>query len=218
MAEEQTESGKTGVIRVLKWLAFLILLLIFVVAGFFVGIYLRIFDLHEINETMRLYDLPVFGEYFVRPPGEPAVEEEPVADKDAAEKPAPPPKGPAEPAALPAQPKAPEAKPPSLSPAELEQQQKAQREAEQKRLTRLVRLYSEMKPKAAADIMASLNDDITIAILQKLDAAQAAKILAEFPPERSARLTQIIYTGAVPTVTAPGDGTGEAAQARPAET
>ena len=53
------ESGTSGKARVLKVVGLLLLLLVLVVFGFFVGIYLRIFDVHKINETMRLYNIPV---------------------------------------------------------------------------------------------------------------------------------------------------------------
>ncbi len=78
MADEQTGSAspemangsedgsrKTMLLRILVALLLLGSLIVF---GFFFGIYLRLFDVHQVNETMRLYNLPVFGEYFVKPP------------------------------------------------------------------------------------------------------------------------------------------------------
>ena len=203
------ESGASGKGRVLKVFGLLLLLLVLVVFGFFVGIYLRIFDVHEINETMRLYNLPVIGEYFVRPPEEPAdMAAQPEGASDGAAQPAGQPSSGAKAqeassANVPAQPT--ESKPILLTQAEIEKQHQEQQAAEKKRVTRLARLYGEMKPKAAADIMAALNDDVTIAILQKLNDAQAAKILAEFDPEKAARLTRVMYMGLTSNMTSPGD-------------
>lgn len=210
------ESGTSGKARVLKVVGLLLLLLVLVVFGFFVGIYLRIFDVHQINETMRLYNLPVIGEYFVRPPGAPGKSaEQPEGMPDAAQ-----PEGkssagangqtPAASGNAPVKPT--ESKPLLLTPAEIEKQHQEQQAAEKKRVTRLARLYGEMKPKAAADIMAALNDDVTIAILQKLDDAQAAKILAEFDPEKAARLTRVMYMGLTSRMTSPGDADNAAMQ------
>ena len=100
-------------------------------------------------------------------------------------------------------------KPILLTQAEIEKQHQEQQAAEKKRVTRLARLYGEMKPKAAADIMDALNDDVTIAILQKLEDAQAAKILAEFDPEKAARLTRVMYMGLTSRMTSPGDADNE---------
>lgn len=203
------ESGASGKGRVLKVFGLLLLLLVLVVFGFFVGIYLRIFDVHEINETMRLYNLPVIGEYFVRPPGEPSdMAAQPEGTSAGTAQPAGQPSSGAKAqeassANVPAQPT--ESKPILLTQAEIEKQHQEQQAAEKKRVTRLARLYGEMKPKAAADIMAALNDDVTIAILQKLDDAQAAKILAEFDPEKAARLTRVMYMGLTSNMTSPGD-------------
>ena len=203
------ESGTSGKARVLKVVGLLLLLLVLVVFGFFVGIYLRIFDVHQINETMRLYNLPVIGEYFVRPPGDPGKSaEQPEGMPDAAQPEGKSPAGangqtPSTSGNAPAKPT--ESKPILLTPAEIEKQHQEQQAAEKKRVARLARLYGEMKPKAAADIMAALNDDVTIAILQKLDDAQAAKILAEFDPEKAARLTRVMYMGLTPNMTSPGD-------------
>lgn len=208
------ENGTSGTARALKIVGLLLLLLVLVACGFFVGIYLRIFDVHEINETMRLYNLPVIGEYFVRPPEDPTeTAEQSEGTPDAAAKPTGKPKaganGQTPSTSGNASAKATESPPILLTQAEIEKQHQEQQAAEKKRVTRLARLYGEMKPKAAADIMDALNDDVTIAILQKLDDAQAAKILAEFDPEKAARLTRVMYMGLTSRVTSPGDADHE---------
>ncbi len=62
-----------------------------------------------------------------------------------------------------------------------------------------------MKPTDAAAIMDALNDDITIAILQRMDESQCAKVLTAFEPDKSARLTRIMYAGTRPNMSSPGD-------------
>ncbi len=216
----------------LKILAALVLLASLVVFGFFFGIYLRLFDVHEVNEKMRLYNLPVFGEYFVKPPEiKPAAppeepppegeiagadkekdkekEQEKDKDKEKAKQEADTAKKAEEQKKTEEEPKK-----PALTEAEIEKKRKAEQAAEKKRVTHLARVYSEMKPKDAADIMDGLNDDITIAILQRMDVATTAKIMAEFDPDKSARLTRAMYTGERPAITSPGEG----ASLRPAET
>lgn len=75
--------------------------------------------------------------------------------------------------------------------AALAAQQRAQTdEASERRLRTLAKVYSSMKPEAAARVMASLDDTTFARVLQKLDRRQAAKILALIDPERVARLTQ----------------------------
>ena len=52
-----------------------------------------------------------------------------------------------------------------------------------------------MKPKDAAKAMDELDDDLCIAILQRMDESNAAKVLSEFEAGKTARLTQIMYEG-----------------------
>ena len=46
-----------------------------------------------------------------------------------------------------------------------------------------------------------------IAILQRMEEGQAAKILAQFEPERTAQITRIMFVGAQQRVTVPADVT-----------
>ena len=98
-----------------------------------------------------------------------------------------------------------EEKPKVLTQEEIEKQQKEEEAAERKRVSKLARLYNEMKPEAAADIMVDLDDEIAVAVLQKMDESQAAKVLAALDPGQSARLTRSIYTGRRSSMTSPGD-------------
>ena len=121
---EETNEQPSKKRRILKALAILFLLVLLIGAGFFVGIYLRIFDVDKINESMKLYDMPVIGQYFVkRQVTETSSEQTPEAktadiaqndkDKDKA-----------------AQQKPEESKPMILTKAEIEKQRKEQQAAE----------------------------------------------------------------------------------------
>ncbi len=98
-----------------------------------------------------------------------------------------------------------ESKPAVLTKEEIEKQQKEAEAAERKRVSKLARVYNEMKPEAAADIMVDLDDEIAIAVLQKMDESQAAKVLAALDPGQSARLTRSIYSGKRSSMVSPGD-------------
>ena len=78
---------------------------------------------------------------------------------------------------------------------EIEKQQKEREAAEKKRVTKLARLYNDMKAADAAKVMETLDVDLCIAILQRMDEGNAAKVMAAFEPERAAEITQIIYEG-----------------------
>lgn len=212
--EEEESSAQRWKKRILQWLGCIVFLLGVVAAGFFAGIYLRIFDVHDINEKIDLYAIPFIGENFVKPVQK-------MIDEKLAEKPPEkPPEGePTEPEAKPENGKKDETKPEQPKPIppqeqskpivltkeEIERQQKEEEAAEKKRVSKLARLYNEMKPEAAADIMAGLDDDIAIAVLQKMDEAQAAKVLAALNPTQSARFTRSIYSGKRSSMYSPGD-------------
>ena len=53
--------------RLLKFILILLLLIVLVVGGFFLGIYLRLFDADSMNEKMGLYNMPIIGQFFVKP-------------------------------------------------------------------------------------------------------------------------------------------------------
>ena len=92
-----------------------------------------------------------------------------------------------------------------LSKKEIEKQMKDREAAERKRVSKLARLYNEMKPADSAAAMDQLDDDTCIAILQRMEEGQAAKILAEFDASKTARLTKIMYEGKQKTLTSPSD-------------
>ena len=172
----------------LRLLPKIILLLILVIGGFFLGIYLRIFDTNTINEKMELYKYPIIGDYFVKPDKPVKSEEiqqpEPV-DKKVTDAKINPDK------ALSADP----SKPVVLTKEEIEKQMKLRQAEEKKRISKLARLYGQMKPKEAVDILDKLDDNMVVAILQKMEESQMSKLLTTFDSERSAQLTKILYSG-----------------------
>lgn len=215
-AAAETASGG-GKRRVLKTIVGLFLLLCVIVAGFFAGIYLRVLDVHEINEKLDLYALPFIGQYFV-PPAEKTADN--AAEKPTEAKPSVLDEYIFQPAkklfdgSLPASDEssddagkadAAEQKRVVLTQEEIERQQKEAEAAERKRVSKLARVYNEMKPEAAADIMGGLEDEVAVAVLQKMDESQAAKVLAALDPTQSARLTRSIFTGKRSSMVSPGD-------------
>ena len=195
---KKKKSGIFG--KLLKLFLFLFLLLVLVAGGFALGVYLQVFDTNEVNEKLELYKLPVVGEYFPVPPGaeteEPEEEEKlvPKEEKPAAQQEEKKPKEEAK-----------QSKPVTLTKEEIERQTKEREAAEKKRVSKLARLYNEMKPQEAADAMASLDDDLTVAILQSMDISNAAKTLSKMEPDKTARLTRIMYEGKQQQLTAPSD-------------
>lgn len=172
--------------KLLLWVA---LLLVLIVGGFFLGVYLRVFDTNTINEKLELYKYPVLNEYFVKPDKsinpETNKDNELVSKNKLPDNSAKPLEG--KPADL--------SKPVILTKEEIAKQTKLRQAEEKKRIGKLARLYNEMKPADAAAILDELNDDMIVAILGKMDEGQVAKILVEFNADKSARLTRNIYNG-----------------------
>lgn len=181
-----------------------ILLLVLVAGGFLLGVYLQIFDAGTMNEKLKLYDMPIIGEFFVKPapetgealkedvsgkPKEELTDSKPDPDKD---------KG--------------QSKPKVLTKEEIEKQMKEREAQEKKRVSKLARVYNEMKPQQAAEVMKDLDDDLSVAILQKMDESQAAKTLAAMDADQSARLTKLMYTGVPKKVISPLDRQGQNSQ------
>lgn len=189
--------------KVVKIALTILLLLVLVAGGFLLGVYLQLFDTSAMNEELKLYELPVIGEFFVKPA--PETKEEPkeeAAGKPKAEltdsKPNPDKdkdKG--------------KSKPKVLTKEEIEKQMKEREAEEKKRVTKLAHVYNEMKPQQAAAIMKDLDDDLSVAILQRMDESQAAKTLAAMDAEQSARLTKLLYTGMPKKVISPLDRQGQ---------
>ena len=170
----------------LKILFGLILLLVLVAGGFALGVYLRLFDTQALNEEYHLHELPIVGEYFVPPTG--SAEETQTTGTQSAQTSS------AKPAAAGTPKKVSESV--KITKEEIAKQQAEREAAEKKRVTKLARLYNDMKPADAAKVMESLDINLCIAILQRMDEGNAAKVLTEFEPDRAAQITQIMYEGA----------------------
>jgi len=183
--------------KILKFSSIALLLLILIVGGFFLGIYLRIFDTNAINEKMELYKYPIIGDYFVKPAGtadDTNTAKQPDTTIDTTAKT----NGKVADAKLNTDKQIDPSKPVVLSKDDVEKQMKLRQAEEKKRISKLARLYAQMKPKDAVAILDDLNDDVIIEILQKMDESQSAQILAGFDPAKSARLTQSMYNGKTP--------------------
>ena len=172
--------------KIVKVLLVLFLLFVLIVGGFALGVYLQLIDTQDANETLKLYDLPVIGEYFVRPaPNEGDMEKLPVEDaKPSTDK-----------EAKKDDKKKQESKKIVITKEEIEKQMKQREAEEKKRVSKLARLYNQMKSKDAAKAMDGLDDDMCIAILQRMDEAVVAKIMTEFDDDKTARITRIMYAG-----------------------
>ena len=204
--------------RLLKAVLLLVLVVALIIAAFCGGIYMRIIDGDAASEQLKKHDVPILGEYLAKIPlmpekkdevGRVDGEEKPAdsnenktadkdkdktADKDKnADKDKDKDKNKQQPKKI------------KLTKEEIEKQTKEREAAEKKRVSKLARLYTNMKAKEAADALVNLDDNMIIAILQRMEEGQAAKILAQFDPERTAQITRIMFVGAQQRVTVPAD-------------
>ena len=187
MLTEVKENSKLA-----KWykLAVLILLLIILAGlGFAAGIFLRIIDVQKLANDWKLAEYPIIGSLISKPQTNfEAVELPPDITPIPPLKPsnsvleqAPP---------LPAQ-----MQPGILTKEDIEKQEKVKKQEETKRISRLTRLYSEMKPDEAVVILKELDDNTVIAILEKMEDSQSAKILSLFEPKRAAKISDDMLKG-----------------------
>ena len=171
-----------------------ILLLILIIVGFFLGIYLQIFD----SDKMGLSNVPVIGQFFPKPAEtESTVPDDTTAKQDDAA----------------AKKKTPDkSKPVKLSQKEIDKLTQQRQAEEKKRVSKLARLYNEMKPEDAAKILETMDNDIVIAIFQRMDESQVSQILTEFDADRAAAISKIMYVGAPKRVQQVTNENGAAAQ------
>ena len=194
----------------------LVVLTALVVGAFAAAIKFEVLDTEDIamlNEELGLYRLPFVGNgrYFEVPEGvewppppepEPQPEPEPVSEPEPEEKIEPPKE----------EPKPKEEKKKDEKPKEVKvdkkaiDEQKAKREAEgKKRVTRLARIYENMKPEQAANALVNVDWDTTVLIFQRMSEDSVAQILAKMEPEAAAQLTEMLYAGTQRRVTTPSD-------------
>ena len=197
-AESKKETSFLGKIR--NFLILLIVLVVLVVGGFVAAVKYGVLSTEQVamlNEELGLYRLPIVGngKYFEVPEGVeyPPKEEEPQEEP------------PLEPA-IAEKPKA-EEKPKEVKiDKKAIDEQRAQREAEEKkRVTRLARIYESMKPEDAANALINVDWDTTVLILQRMNEDSVAQVLSKMEPEAAAQLTEMLFAGNQRRVTTPSD-------------
>ena len=179
----------------------LVLLTALVIGGFVAAVKFDVLgteDIAMLNEELGLYRLPFVGNgrYFEVPEGvewPPPPEEKVEPPKEEKPKEEPKPKKEEKPKEVKVDKKAIE-------------EQRAKREAEEKkRVTRLARIYENMKPEQAANALVNVDWDTTVLIFQRMNEDSVAQILAKMEPEAAAQLTEMLYAGTQWRVTAPTD-------------
>ncbi len=179
MADKEAKGKEPGKKkRLLKKIGIALVVMVLIVAGFFLGIYLQIFDSDEMNKKMGLYNMPVVGQFFPKP----AEETTSTVPDDAKEKEQPK--------------KNDKSKAVKLDQKEIDKLTQQRQAEEKKRVSKLARLYNEMKPEDAARILETMDNDIVIAIFQRMDESQVSQIMTEFDPDRAAAISKIMYVGA----------------------
>ncbi len=182
----------------------LLVLIIAVVGGFAWAVKtgkLSTEDVAMINKELGLYRLPYVGngKYFEVPEGvewPPKEESKPEAESETPED-------------TPVEPEKPK---PAEKPTEVKidrkaiEEQRLKREAEEKkRVTRLARIYENMKPEAAANALINVDWDTTVLIFQRMSEDSVAQILSKMEPEAAAQLTEMLFAGTQRRVTTPYD-------------
>ena len=163
----------------------------------------------QANELVGLYRLPIIGaggqfEYFsvpegvVWPPPEPEPEPEPAENPtqvatNTTTTPTPP------------KPDDKKSKDVKVTQKEIEEQMKAREAAEKKRISKLARIYDNMKPEEAAKALNDVSLDTVVLILQKMNEANAGQVIAKMEPAKAARVTQMLFDGQQRRLTLPSD-------------
>ena len=189
--EVNPEKPKKKSGRILKIILILLLLLILAAAGFSVGIYLKFIDTQSLVDKWKLNEYPVIGQYF----SSPKTNFEPVDLEQQS------------PLAVPETPIQPPIAQPILTPeellpenrkiddVELQKQAKIKQQEEAKRISKVSRLYSAMKPDEAVAVLNQMDDESVLVILSKMDDEQVAKIMALLDARRAASLSQRMLRG-----------------------
>lgn len=185
----KTPAKKKRVRFLLK--ATLVLLVLLMLAGgsLYAAVFFKFIDVDALAAEYNLASYPVIGRYFAKPA---------ATNFETVEL---PPEGPAEkPAAAPTPAPVAQsepAKPPSppLTSDEMKAREAKAKQEEAKRISRLARLYAEMKPDEAVPILNQLDDPTVLAILNKMEDGQVAKLMSLFDARRAARLTQDMLKG-----------------------
>ena len=194
-------AGKKGgfIGKIVKFLLFIFTLLILAVGGFIAGVYFQVIDseqTQQVNEVLKLWKLPVVGEFFEKPEGYVEEEEEVVVEQEDKSK--------METANLPGnnlsakaeiKPEKKKSKEVKVSQKDIEKQMQEREAAEKKRISKLARIYGNMKAEEAAEALGYVEADTAVLIMQKMDEDAAGKILAKMDPSLAAQITQMLYEG-----------------------
>lgn len=166
--------------------ATLVLLAVLMLAGgsLAAAVYLKFIDVDALAAQYNLASYPVIGRYFAKQAAT-NFETVELPPETAAEKPAP----------APAVQAAPTPAPVAVSTDELKAREAKAKQEEAKRISRLARLYAEMKPDEAVPILNQLDDPTVLAIFGKMEDSQVAKIMSLLDARRAARLTQDMLKG-----------------------
>ena len=209
---------KSGIVKKILIVLFLIFFMALLgVSAFAASIYFGVLDNEKVqwvNEKVGLYKLPFIGagqdfEYFAVPEGvewPPPPEPEPKPDEN--ENPTVVAQNQPKPAPAPEPPKKEDdkkSKDVKVSQKEIEEQMKAREAAEKKRISKLARIYDNMKPEEAAKALSDVNLDTVVLILQKMDESNAGQVIAKMEPSKAARVTQMMFDGQQRRLTLPGD-------------
>jgi len=205
---------KSFLSKITTFLFVIFFLLILLIGGAVAAIYFQVVNDEQVqwaNENLGLYKLPVVGadqmfEYFKVPDGvvwpEPEPEPEPTEEE----------KNKTEVAANNSSAKATaegdkqKSKDVKISRKEIEEQMAAREAAEKKRISKLARIYENMKPEEAAQALDGVEMDTVVLILQKMTEDSAAQVLAKMEPIQAARLTQMLFEGTQRRLPAPTAG------------
>ena len=198
-------AGKKGgfIGKIVKFLMFILMLVILAVGGFAAGVYFQLIDseqTQQVNEVLKLWKLPVVGEFFEKPEGYVEEEEETEPEVDDKEKIETvsntnlPGKNPSAKAEInkPEQKKSKEVK---VSQQDIAKQMQEREAAEKKRVSKLARIYGNMKAEEAAEALGYVDSDTAVLIMQKMDEEAAGKILAKMDPTLAAQITQMLFEG-----------------------
>lgn len=170
-------------------------LCILVAIGFAAGVYLKMIDVEKITKDINLSQNPVVGRFLPKTNFEPVELEEDTENIQIPPGSALTPNHTQQPVIVPPAEQLPNDN--IITKEDLEKQAKLRQKEEAKRISKLARLYGEMKPDAAVAIMKELDDPTIVAIFNKMEEEQVSKILALFESRRAARITENMLKGQV---------------------
>ncbi len=170
--------------------AMLALLVLVMLAGgaLTTAVYFKFVDPEALAAQYKLNELPLVGRYLPKPPAVNFTPVELPPEEAAKDKPA-------QPAAAATAQAAPAPVPAAATAEEVKALQAKAKQEEAKRISRLARLYGEMKPDEAIPILNQLDDPTVLAIFGKMEDGQVAKLLAQLDARRAARLSESMLKG-----------------------